>query len=260
MIYPREIRGRWYLSVDRDGRSVAETCRIFGISRETYYKWYRRDHGARHSVARQVKQGQPNQKLTREVQALVRKEKLATNYGPFKMKLLLKRRLGLTVSTTIIYRFYKRAKLIRRPQKKLPWYQPLKDPVIPRKPGEVVQVDTKYVWVDGMRKYQRTFVDIYTGFHHAVIVATLEAQATVVAFQEAEQMFPFPILGIQTDNGRENRGVFHQHLGERGLAHYFVPKNSPNWQGAVERAHGVIDQEFYLNPTRPWRTLAEYLT
>ena len=38
-----------------------------------------------------------------------------------------------------------------------------------------------------------------------------------------------------------------------------IPKSSPNWDGAVERAHGVIDQEYYLNPTRPWQTLQEYL-
>ena len=122
-----------------------------------------------------------------------------------------------------------------------------------------VQVDTKYVWQENKRKYQRTFVDIYTGFHHAVIVESLEAQSTVVAFEEAEKVFPFKILGVQNDNGSENRGVFHQYLGKRGIAHYFIPKSSPNWDGAVERAHGVIDQEYYLNPTRPWKTLEEYL-
>lgn len=256
--YPREVRGRWYLSVDRDRRTVTETCRIFGIARETYHKWYRNDHGRADPTYCQKKR-QPNQKLTPDVCALVEHEKQLTNYGPLKTKLLLKRRLGLTVSTTIIYRYYKKKGLIRRPQKRLPWYQPLKDPVIPKKPGEVVQVDTKYVWLDGWRKYQRTFVDIYTGFHHAVIVDTLEARATVTAFEEVEQVFPFPILGVQNDNGSENRGVFHQYLGECGIAHYFIPKSSPNWDGAVERAHGVIDQEFYLNPLRPWKTLPEYL-
>jgi len=256
--YPREVRGRWYLSVDRDERTVTETCRIFGLSRKTYHKWYALDHG-QGAISYQPPRGQPATKLTREVCRLIEQEKRLTNYGPLKMKLLLQRRLNLSISTTIIYRYYKRKKLIRRPQKRLPWYQPLKDPVIPTKPGYVVQVDTKYVWLAGVRQYQRTFVDIYTGFHHAVIVATLEARATIEAFQEAERVFPFAILGVQSDNGSENRGVFHQYLGERGIAHYFIPKSSPNWDGAVERAHGVIDQEFYLNPMRPWKTLAAYL-
>lgn len=256
--YPKELRGRWYLLVDRDHRTVTETCRIFGIARETYHKWYRHDHG-KGGQAHQPPRPQPNLKLTTEVRALIEREKQLTNYGPLKMRLLLKRRLGLSVSTTIIYRYYKQKKLIRRPQKHLPWYQPLKDPVIPTKPGYVVQVDTKYVWEDGLRKYQRTLVDIYTGYHHAVIVDSLEAQATITAFLEAERMFPFPIIGVQSDNGSENRGVFHQYLGERGIAHYFIPKSSPNWDGAVERAHGVIDQEFYLNSRRPWKTLPDYL-
>ena len=62
-----------------------------------------------------------------------------------------------------------------------------------------------------------------------------------------------------TFNGSENRGDFHQPLGAKGIAHYFIPKSSPTWDGAVERAHGVIDQEYYLNPTRTWKTLEEYL-
>ncbi len=256
--YPKDVRGRWYLSVDRDQRTVTETCRIFGLSRETYHKWYRHDHG-KGGWPHRPPARQPNLKLTAEVRALIEREKRLTNYGPLKMKLLVKRRLGLDVSTTIVYRFYKKKGLIRRPQKRLPWYRPLKDPIIPTKPGDVVQVDTKYVWEDRTRKYQRTFVDIYTGFHHAVIVGTLEAQATITAFLEAERVFPFPVTGVQNDNGSENRGVFHQYLGERGIAHYFIPKCSPNWDGAVERAHGVIDAEFYLNPLRPWRTLTEYL-
>ncbi len=193
--------------------------------------------------------------MTHEVRALIEREKRLTNYHPSEMKLLIGRRLGPSISTTVTYRYYKKKGLVRRPQKRLLWYQPLTDPVIPEKPGDVVQADTKYVWIGGRGQYQRTFVDVYTGFQHAVIVATLEARATIVAFEEAERMFLLPLMGVQNGNGSES----HQYLGKRGIAHYFIPKSSPNWDGAVERAHGVINQEFHLNPLRPWRTLAEYL-
>lgn len=256
--YPKEIRGRWYLAAEKSRRPVTEVCELFGIARKTYYKWYRHDH--RQIPNRYIPlRHQPNTKLTPEVCRLIDQEKRFTNYGPQKMKLLLKRRLGIEVSTTIIYRYYLRKKLIRRPQKRLPWYQPLKDPIIPTRPGELVQMDAKYVWLEGKRQYQRTLIDIFTGFQHARIMPSLNAADTVTAFKEAEAAFPFAILGIQTDNGSENRGDFHQYLGRRGIAHYFVPKNSPNWQGAVERAHGVIDQEYYLNPLRPWASLPDYL-
>jgi len=254
--YPPKIRSKWYFLVEKAGKRVNEVCKLYFISRKTYYKWRNIDLGDRIYIP---KKEHPETKIKGKLKIFICEQKLRINYGPRKMKLLIKRKFGIDISTTAIYKFYKKKDLIRRPQKKLPWYQPLKEAVIPRCPGEVVQIDTKYVWINNTRKYQRTFIDVFTGFHHAVIVENLEAQSTIVAFEETEKMFPFKILGVQSDNGSENRGVFHQYLGQRGIAHYFIPKSSPNWDGAVERAHGVIDQEFYLNPTRPWKDLSEYL-
>lgn len=256
-LYPREIRARWYIQVDAHSQSVSEVCRVFGISRKTYYKWYALDRT--NAYKKHVSRPQPALKLTPEVVSSVVETKQRTNYGPLKMKLFLKRAWSVKVSTTVIYRLYKRRGLIRRPQKKLPWYTPLKKPVIPQTPGELVEMDTKYIWVNGQRRYQRTCVDVYTGYQFAVVLDTLEAKDTIQAFEQAQAYFPFPILAIQTDNGSEYRGVFHQYLGQQGFVHYFIPKSSPQWNGAVERAHGVIDQEFYLNPRRQHETLEEYL-
>lgn len=256
--YPPELRGRWYLQVEKYGKAVTEVCAIFGIARKTYYKWYAHDH-QQHSVQYHPWKRQPNLKLTRAVCQVVAAQKRRTNYGPLKMRLYLQRHLGLTVSTTVLYRFYKRQHLIRRPQKKLPWYQPLTEHIVPQAPGDLVQVDTKYVWQGHHRKYQRTFIDVFTGLQHAVVCPTLDAQATVVAFHDAARAFPFPLRCVQTDNGAENRGTFHQYLVQHGVRHVFIPKSSPQWNGAVERAHGTMDQEFALNPHRPWPTLATYL-
>ena len=254
--YGPKIRQKWYFLVDKVGKSVKEVCGLYAISRKTYYKWSGIDNGSRKHVPPQK---QPKLKLTKQIKEFIEIEKFRLNYGPKKMKFLVKRRFGLDISTTIIYRFYKKKGLIRRPQKKLSWYTPLKEPVIPKGAGEVVQMDAKYVWQDNRRRYQRTFIDIWTGIQFATVTDTMTAEDTTNAFLEAERYFLFKILGVQSDNGSENRGDFHKYLGEKGVAHYFIPKSSPQWDGAVERAHGVIDQEFYLNPTRPWKTLEEYI-
>lgn len=226
------------------------------ISRKTYYKWRRKDLGNRAYIPRKE---HPETKIKGEVRIFIEQEKRRINYGPRKMKLLVQRKFDINISTTAIYKFYKKKNIIFRPQKRLPWYQPIKEYVIPKAPGEVVQMDAKYIWEDNTRKYQRTFIDIYTGMQFASVTSTMTAEDTINAFLEAEVNFPFKITGIQTDNGSENRGDFHQLLGRIGIAHYFIPKSSPNWDGAVERAHGVIDQEYYLNPRRTWKTLEEYL-
>lgn len=254
--YPAAVRRKWYFLVEKAGKTVKEVCAMYMIPRKTYYKWKGIDQGDKAHTPRKE---HPDTKLKGEVKEFVVKEKLRINYGPKKMKLLVKRRFDMDVSTTAIYNLYLKKNLIRRPQKKLPWYKPIKEPVIPKQPGDVVQMDAKHVWESGTRMYQRTFIDIFTGTQFATVTSTMTSEDTVNAFLAAEKFFPFKILGIQSDNGSENRGEFHQHLGQKGIAHYFIPKSSPTWDGAVERAHGVIDQEYYLNPTRPWRTLEEYL-
>jgi transposase len=254
--YEAKIRNKWYFLVEKAGKTVSEVCDLYLISHKTYYKWRKIDHGSRVYIPRKK---HPDTKIKDGIKIFISEQKLLLNYGPKKMHFLVKRKFNISISTTAIYKFYKKKGLVRRVQKKLPWYKPIKKAVIPTCPGAVVQMDAKYVWEDGTRKYQRTFVDIYTGMHFAVIRNTMEASDTISALLEVEKLFPFPILGIQNDNGSENRGVFHQYLGQRGIAQYFIPKSSPTWDGAVERAHGVIDQEYYLNPTRPWKTLQEYL-
>lgn len=254
--YSIKIRKKWYFLVDKAGKTVDEVCFLYSISRKTYYKWKKKDSGSKKYIP---KKEHPDTKIKGEVRIFIYEQKLRLNYGPKKMKLLVKRKFGINVSTTAIYNFYKKKDLIRKPQKKLKWYVPLKNIVIPKSPGDVVQMDAKYVWKDNVRKYQRTFVDVYTGMQFATITTTLTAEDTINAFIEAERYFPFKITGIQTDNGSENRGDFHQYLGEVGISHYFIPKSSPTWDGAVERAHGVIDQEYYLNPKRIWNSLEEYI-
>ena len=114
--YTREERFKWYRQVDKYKRSVKEVCEIFGISRKTYYKWRRLDFGNNISRYYPAK-NQPNIKLTPAVQKFITEQKLRTNYGPLKMKLLVKRVLGVDISTTIIYRFYKKKDLFDDPRK-----------------------------------------------------------------------------------------------------------------------------------------------
>lgn len=254
--YDYRIRQKWYFLVDKAGKTVKEVCDLYLISRKTYYKWKRKDLGSKLYIS---KKEHPETKIRGDIKIFIVEQKMRINYGPLKMKLLIKRKFNINISTTAIYKFYKKKNLIFRPQKKIQYYTPIKEAIIPKLPGGVVQLDAKYVWEDNVRKYQRTFVDIYTGMQFASVTTTMTAEDTINTFIQAEKFFSFKILGIQSDNGSENRGDFHKYLVERGIAHYFIPKSSPTWDGAVERAHGVIDQEYYLNPRRTWKSLEEYL-
>lgn len=256
--YDREQRFKWYLQVDKYHRSVKETCKIFGISRKCYYKWRLRDYGKRGNTYLPAK-NQPNLKLTYEVRKFIEHHKLISNYGPAKMKLLVKKELDLDLSTTIIYRYYKRKRLIRKPQRRLPWYKPIKRALIIDKPGKGVQMDVKYVYEEGARKYQFSVLDPFTEKHYFMVFPTKESKNAITTFKEAERYFGFKIVSVQTDNGSEFRGCFHGWLTKNNITHYFIPKKSPYWNAQVERVHRTIDDEYYHNPYRIWKTPYEWL-
>lgn len=256
--YPREERFKWYLQVEKYNRSVKDTCQIFGISRKTYYKWIKRDNGVT-PVNYESKKKQPNIKLTYEVRKFIEEQKLITNYGPLKMKMWVKRELGIDLSTTIIYRFYQRKGLIRKPQRRLPWYKPMKRALIVNKQGVGVQMDVKYIYYTGKRQFKFSVLDPFTEKYHFTVFSTKESKNSIIAFKKAEKYFGFKILSVQTDNGSEFRGYFHNWLTKKKIKHFFIPKSSPYWNAQVERIHKTVDDEFYHNPYRVWKTVNEWL-
>ena len=256
--YSRDLRLRWYRLVEAEKRQVGEVCALYGIPKKTYYKWYNRDHGygSNDHRARLVDK---KTKLTHELKRFIEATKYKSNYGPLKMKLALKRAFNVDVSTTIIYRYYKRKGLIRRPQRKLGWHAPLKEPLVITKPGEGVQLDVKYVYPKGRREYQFTVLDPFTERCYAEIFPTRESKNAALVIARAALSFGFPVVSVQTDNGSEFRGDFHGWCETKCIPHFFIPKKSPYWNGKVERVHRTVDEEFYQNPRREWKTLAEWL-
>lgn len=256
---PKELRFRWYLQVDKYQKPVQEVCEIFGISRKTYYKWRAKDYPHGRPTYHPRKQ-HPHLKLTGRVKWLIYEAKMKYNYGPNKMRLYLKEHHHLTVSNTIIYRYYKARRLIKKPQKKQSWYQPLTEPFFARVPGENVQYDVKYVPGENHTwNYQFRLTDAVTRMQYAEDCLVKDAETAIHVLQRARKYFPFPVIGIQTDNGGEFRGKFAEYLTTQAITHRFIPKRSAPWNGKVERANRSIDDEYYLNPNRPWKSVREYV-
>lgn len=257
--YPKELRFQWYGFVKKHKHSVKETCRLFNISRKVYYYWHSRDYGL---IDKEYKprKPHPNLKLTSDVKIFIEQQKLVTNYGPLKMSMLIKKKLNISIFPSLIYRYYQRRNLIRKPQRRLPWYKPIKHRLKVTRPGVGVQIDAKYVYDNkGRRRYLFSVLDVYTEKYHFNIFPTKESKNAIIAHKKAEKYFGFKIVSIQSDNGSEFRGSYHNWLTGRNINHYFIPKSSPNWNPHVERIHKTIDDEFYQNPWRIWNTPYQWL-
>jgi transposase len=252
------MRFRWYRQVEQSGKTIPDVCAIFGISKKTYHKWYNRDHGYTTNTYRS-RRTHPQTKLTPRIQLAVIQTKWQYNYGPEKMRLYLEEHHHIQISSIAIYKFFKKRKLIRKPRRKQLWYTPMKKRFVSTKPGENVQLDVKYVpGGSGIWHYQFRFTDTYTNIQYAIDCLDKSATAAIYVLRLAKRSFPFPILGLQTDNGSEFRGAFAIYVSRCNIVHRFIPKRSAPWNGKVERANRSIDDEYYLNTGRPWNTLAAY--
>lgn len=120
-------------------------------------------------------------------------------------------------------------------------------------------MDVKYVYESSLRKFQFSVFDPFTCKYYFKVFTTRESQNAIIVFLEAQKYFGFKILSVQTDNGSEFRGYFHDWLTQNNIQHYFIPKSSPYWNAQVERVHRTIDDEYYLNPLRVWKTSYEWL-
>lgn len=255
--YPRKVRDKWYFLVDHAGYTVDEVCERYLIPRKTYYKWRAKDADRDHTHI--PSKQHPQTKISGEVRQFIERRKKETNYGAHKMSEEVYRVYGISVSSTAVQNFYKKKRLVRNPQKKLPWYEPMREKLNITRPGEGVQLDVKYVYPNGYLQYQFSVFDPYTRLYHFSVFDTRESKNAVTALKRARAYFGFPIRSTQTDNGSEFRGDFHRWCLHHDLPHYFIPKKSPWWNAEVERVHKTIDDEYYCNPYRIWPSAAAWL-
>jgi transposase InsO family protein len=245
----------WRLRILRQAaaepRSVAQTCRHFGLSRQTFYKWKARyeTHGEAGLCDRpRIPRCSPNA-TPREVVSKILYLRQRYHFGAGRIKAYLERFHQTKIACSSVHRLLIRHGLQhlpahRRQQPKGRAWQRYEKP----QPGHRLQLDVKFLErIAGTQKrlYQFTAIDDCTRIRVLKIYPACN-QATAIHFvEEVLRRLPFRVLVIQTDNGAEFQSRFHWHLEERDIRHVYIRPRTPHLNGKVERSHRVDDQEFY---------------
>ena len=255
-------RLRWMDYYRTHGRNAAFTCRYFGISRQTFYRWRRR-YDPQDLSSLEDRSHRPHRRrrptwTARQVQQVLRLRTAYPSWGKDKLVVLLSRE-GYRVSTSKVGRIltYLKArgrlieplrngvKVRRRPRPRPYAVRKPKDYRV-EQPGDLVQVDTLEV-----RPLPGVVVKHFTGrdvvSRWDVVEAHRRATAlTASAFLRAlEQRMPFPLRAIQVDGGSEFAAEFERACQQRGLRLFVLPPRSPQLNGRVERAQRTHSEEFY---------------
>ena len=245
----------WRLKIlqhaDNGTRSVARTCRHFGISRQAFYKWKERynAYGAAGLCDRPRTPHRSPRSTPPEVVSKILYLRQHYHFGPGKIADYLKRFHRLAVARSTVHRLLAKHGMSRLPanQKHRPhakrWIRYEK-----ARPGHRIQMDVKFLErIPGTRKrlYQFTAIDDCTRLRVLKVYDACN-QTTAIRFaDDVVRRLPFRVHVIQTDNGAEFQSRFHWHLERLDIRHVYIRPRTPRLNGKVERSHRVDAQEFY---------------
>ena len=266
-------RLKWMDYYESHGRNAALTCRYFGISRQTFYRWRRR-YNPRHLASleersrrpRRVRQPTWSPELVQAVQEL---RETYPRWGKDKLAPLLCA-VGWSVSTSMVGRIIthlrKRGVLVeplhstvavRKPRPPRPYAVRKPKAYQARAPGDIVQVDTLDLRpLPGVVLKHFTARDVISRWDVLEVHSRATAQAAAAFLDAIEARMPFPVRAIQVDGGSEFQAQFEAECARRQILLFELPPRSPKLNGHVERAQRTHTEEFYEVWDLTW-TVAE---
>ena len=192
-----------------EARQIARTCRHFGISRQTFYKWKRRfaEHGDAGLGDRPRRPHRCPHATPQEVVSKILYLRQNYHFGPGKIADYLKRFHQLSIARSSVHRILGTYGMNRLPasQKHQPhkkrWQRYEK-----AQPGHRLQLDVKFLErIPGTRKrlFQFTAIDDCTRIRVLKLYDACNQTTAMRFIDDVRHRLPFRVHVVQTDNGAE---------------------------------------------------------
>ena len=255
-------RLKWFDYYEGHGRNARLTCRYFGISPQTYYRWKRR-YDPRHPESLEEHSRRPRhlRQPTAPVELIEAVQRLREEYprwGKEKLRQLL-RGQGYEVSASMVGRIIRRLKdrgALREPianyvsagkrQRARPYACRKPKDYRAREVGNLVELDTLDIRpLPGVAFKHFTAHDVISRWDVIGVYNRATATSATSFLDVLTQRMPFPVRAIQVDGGSEFQAVFETECQKRGIHLFVLPPRSPKLNGGVERAHRTHTEEFY---------------
>jgi putative transposase len=255
-------RLKWFDYYNCHGHNARLTCRYFGISPQTFYRWKHR-YNPYHLESLEDRSHRP--KHLRQptaspelVTAVLRLREEYPRWGKDKLGLLL-RGQGYQVSISMVGRIMRRLKdrgVLREPVSNRLWASKrvVKRPYGVRKPkdyvvaqpGDLVQVDTLDVRpLPGKVLKHFTARDVISRWDVVEVYSQATANTATQFLDRLLKRMPFSLKAIQVDGGSEFQASFEEECRRHNIRLFVLPPHSPKLNGYVERAHRTHTEEFY---------------
>ncbi len=257
-----EERLRWVLPIMNKEIKLNEAAKVFHGGQRTLERWvsaYRADGEAGLIPKSTRPMSHPNEtpiRVKERIKELRKKTKLCAtklNYKLVKENIKIHdRTIGKIIKKDGLVRKYRTRKI------KLNYVK------LPLLPGELVEIDIKYVpsKIGGKRYYQYTAIDCASRWRYLKVYDSMGNSESVNFLIELLEVASFRIRAIKTDNGAcfTNRYTGYKKSDDpsnpklheldifcqtHNIIHYLIDPGKPAQNGKVERSHRTDQEMFY---------------
>jgi len=257
-----QLRLKWFDFYESHHQNARLTCRHYGISPQTFYRWKKR-FKPHYLPSLESRSHRPRhlRKTTwtnEQIEAVRMMREAYPRWGKDKLAVLLKEG-GIMLSASMVGRilhYLKERSVLKEP---IPNHisarkRPRLRPYAVRKPkeylaqemGDIVQLDTLDVRpLPGIIFKHFTAHDVVSKWDVVDVRTSASAKTATEFLDTLRARMPFPVRAIQVDGGSEFEALFEAECQKRGVKLFVLPPHSPKLNGGVERAHRTHTEEFY---------------
>lgn len=258
----KEERLRWILPIINKELSLKDVAKVCPHSRRSLERWVAsyKKYGEAGLVPKSTRpKSHPNETAIRVKERIIELRK-KTKKCALKLKWQLEKE-NILIHKNTIQKIIKTEGLVRKYRIRKLKYRYIK---VPLSPGELVEIDVKYVpeMLENRRYYQFTAIDCATRWRHLEIYDEQTNTNAIDFLKKLIRIVPFRIRAVKTDNGFifTNRYVgyakssdplnprlhgFDVLCQEFNILHYLIDPGKPAQNGKVERSHRSDQEIFY---------------
>jgi transposase InsO family protein len=264
----QEERLRWVTPIVNKEITLVDMAKVCPHSKRSLERWVRayRQAGAQALIPRSTQPKSSPEETPIHIKETVITLRKKTGLCAQKLHWRLQREQDLVVPVRTIGKILKNEGLVRRYRVKRVKYKYLR---AQRLPGELVEIDVKYVPspVQGRQYYQYTAIDTASRWRYLRIFDEQSTHHSIRFLEDVMGRFPHPITAIKTDNhstftnyytGTNKRSDatvkqihgLDRYCATQGIIHYLIDPGKPAQNGTVERSHREDNRHLYKRSFR----------
>lgn len=258
----KEERLRWILPIIHKEIKLVESTKTCPYGKRTLERWVSlyKEHGEDGLVPISTKPKTCRNETPIRIKERVLEVRKKTKKCALKIHWQLEKE-GVHIHERTVGKILKAEGVVKKYRIKKVKYKYIR---VERKPGELVEIDVKYVpgTIAGKRYYQYTAIDTASRWRYLRVYEEQTTYHSILFLKEVLNVFPYKIHAIKTDNGsvftnyylgtnkRSDMTVKTLHgldvfCASVGIVHYLIDPGKPAQNGTVERSHREDQEKFY---------------